>query len=37
MNTLNASGQRPEIVKLSLVIPVFNEAAIFNQLQRRLE
>ncbi len=36
MNTLNASSQRPEVVKLTLVIPVFNEAAIFDQLKRRL-
>jgi dolichol-phosphate mannosyltransferase len=36
MNSLNAASQQPEDVKLSVVIPVFNEAAVFGQLKRRL-
>jgi polyisoprenyl-phosphate glycosyltransferase len=36
MNTPNEASQRAEAVRLTLVIPVFNEAAIFDQLKRRL-
>ncbi len=36
MNSLNDACSRPAAAPLSLVIPLFNEAAIFDQLKRRL-
>jgi dolichol-phosphate mannosyltransferase len=36
MNPPNVVTKPPDVVKLSLVIPVFNEAAIFDQLKHRL-